>query len=53
LILLSEWIQEEEDMDRRPKRRIWSGDDYESDPDEVVEDEKANTKNSNLTAHMR
>jgi histone deacetylase 1/2 len=52
LILLSEWIQEEEDMDRRPKRRIWSGDDYESDPDEV-EDEKANTKNSNLTAHMR
>ncbi|KAK2389577.1 histone deacetylase [Trifolium repens] len=44
--------EEEEDMDRRPKRRIWSGDDYESDPDEV-EDEKANTKNSNLTAHMR
>jgi hypothetical protein len=52
LILLSEWIQEEEDMDRRPKPRIWSGEDYESDPDEV-EHEKADTKNSNLTAHMR
>lgn len=50
LILFSEWIQEEEDMDIRPKRRMWSGEDYDSDPDE---DDKAGVKNSTLTAHMR
>lgn len=43
-------IQEEEDMDIRPKRRLWSGDDIDSDHDE---DEKDSVKNSNLTAHMR
>lgn len=37
-------------MDRRPKRRIWSGEDYDSDRDE---DEKASSKSSNLTAHLR
>nr|XP_027190660.1 histone deacetylase 6 isoform X2 [Cicer arietinum] len=42
--------EEEEDMDIRPKRRMWSGEDYDSDPDE---DDKAGVKNSTLTAHMR
>ena len=36
-------------MDRRPKRRIWSGDDYDSDH----EDEKPTIKPSNLTDPMR
>ncbi|MED6217844.1 hypothetical protein PIB30_021321 [Stylosanthes scabra] len=39
----------EEDMERRPKPRIWSGDDYDSDHDE---DEKANIKSSNLNDYM-
>jgi len=44
------YIQAEEDMDRRPKLRKWDGEDYDSDPDEG---EKANSKFSSVTAHMR
>ncbi|BAT76047.1 Histone deacetylase [Vigna angularis] len=40
----------EEGMDRRPKLRKWDGEDYDSDPDEG---EKANSKFSSVTAHMR
>jgi histone deacetylase 1/2 len=50
LILVSDWVQEDEDMDIRPKRQLWSGEDYDSDPDE---DEKANIRSSSLTSHMR
>ncbi|RZC17206.1 Histone deacetylase 6 isoform B [Glycine soja] len=38
--------EEEEDMDVRPKRRIWSGEDFDSDHD----DDMASSKNSDLTA---
>jgi len=44
------FIQAEEDMDRRPKLRKWDGEDYDSEPDE---DGMANSKFSNVTAHMR
>lgn len=27
-------LQKEEDMDRRPRQRIWDGEEYESDEDE-------------------
>lgn len=37
-------------MDRRPKLRKWDGEDYDSDPDEGG---KANSKFSNVNAHMR
>ncbi|KAK7284824.1 hypothetical protein RJT34_19577 [Clitoria ternatea] len=40
----------EEDMDTRSKRRKWNGEDYDSDLDE---DDKANSKCSDFTAHMR
>ncbi|KAK7278000.1 hypothetical protein RJT34_23021 [Clitoria ternatea] len=40
----------EEDMDTRPKPRKWNGEDYDSDLDE---DDKANSKCSDFTAHMR
>lgn len=36
LTVFSEWIQVEEDMERRPKPRIWSGEHYDSDHDEDV-----------------
>ncbi|KAK7301477.1 hypothetical protein RJT34_12342 [Clitoria ternatea] len=39
--------QEEEDMDRRPKHRIWNGEDYDSDH------EMASSKNSNSTVQTR
>ncbi|QCE00460.1 histone deacetylase 1/2 [Vigna unguiculata] len=38
--------EEEEHMDIRPKRRIWSGEDFDSDND----DDMASSKNSVLTA---
>ncbi|KAG5035651.1 hypothetical protein JHK87_010561 [Glycine soja] len=41
--------EEEEDMDVRPKRRIWSGEDFDSDHD----DDMASSKNSDLTAQTR
>lgn len=50
LISLVNWIQEEEDMDIRPKPRIWSGGDFDSDHDE---DEKTSVSNSNVTGRMR
>jgi len=49
LILISKWFQEEEHMDIRPKRRIWSGEDFDSDND----DDMASSKNSVLTAQTR
>jgi len=36
-------------MDIRPKRRIWSGEDFDSDND----DDMASSKNSVLTAQTR
>lgn len=53
LILFSDCIQEDEDMDMRPKPRIWNGEDYDSEDDDEYEDEKASIRSSNLTAHMR
>lgn len=38
-------MQAEEDMDRRPKRRIWNGEDYGSDHDE---DEKLRPRSLNI-----
>ncbi|RVW52994.1 Histone deacetylase 6 [Vitis vinifera] len=40
--------EEEEDMDKRPKPRIWNGEDCESDPDE---DEKPRAQFSNTNHH--